>query len=298
MSGKGNFEQTGRDDEYARMLNDSEPDDATPAPDDQRFESLEAQKRYYDEGGMGGEGNVLTPDPQDDVPADHIPPVGDEAYLVGDEGRAPGDPDSLEQLYIRKSKLAAKPEGDAGELTVEEGLSGLQEEPKKSYAGCIAVAVVFFILIGGGASTFLINRTFIGPDLNERSMALPVYYYTIFTMNQETRRLQNLTPDERAYLKTRSRMPDVYAAMLDYQTAVRDLPRRVSDIEEAGLMPRRRLIDGWEIPFRIRPFGEPAIVSSGPDMQFNTNDDIIYDGSAWRPPPLFEDVEDVPYFEE
>ncbi len=300
-------EESGRDAEYLQGGDDQtaqpwgggsygkQPAEVPPEPV-QRPSGFAHQENFYDY--QRGDNDAELPE---GIEAGYNPDLYTQDSDYRKQTGAGSDPtggyggtgDALAGMYVKKDTIP-KTEG----LTIKEGLSGLQAEPRSSQTGKI-VALVFFLIIGGAiAAIFTVKRTYIDGNLREVKASLPQWILVQIRMEPGLREFQALTEDERAYLVTRSRIFDLYPALFDYLRATGTFPGRMVDMQEEGVIGERLARDGWGGYFRIDTgLDEVTLVSAGPDHSFRTPDDIRYRGDDYRAPTRFEDVDSILFVE-
>ncbi len=311
MEPNQNEGETGRDAQYLEGMEGqpqqqwgggypSAQEDPEPPPPsvEERQSDFSHQENFYDyERGEDG------PNLPEGIEAGYNPDMytQESAYGRQTAGELDGEAeygetrDSLANLYVRKEEL-----GKAGEnrLTIKEGLSGLQAEPKRSYKGLIVVLVLLLILAGMVAGVMTIKRPYINDNLQEVEVSFPQWAVIQLQMEPGLREFQGLSEDERAFLITRSRLYDLYPAIYDYLRATGKFPERVTEMENEGVATERLIRDGWGRLFRLDTgLDEVALVSAGPDESFRSADDIRYNGENFRAPGRFEDAEAIPFVE-
>lgn len=198
-----------------------------------------------------------------------------------------GARDSLEEMYIQKDKVEHSP------LTIREGMptEDVDEEPGRGVGPIVVGMILFFLVLICSSALFLVKRPIVAENGLEERVSLGQWLWLQVSMSPAQRHMQELTPDQRAYVVTARRIYPVQNAVLDWYGTRGSAPR-IYELADEGLIAEDFQTDGWQNEFIISlANGRFTIISCGVDGIPRNSDDISLTDSLFKAPPEFENID-------
>lgn len=194
--------------------------------------------------------------------------------------------DPMADMYVKKEKVAHGP------LTIMEGPPPVDDEPTGRSLGSLILGMFLVCALAVCLiSMVMVKKTVVDAEGADQRVSLGRWLGLQVTMPPAQKKLQKLTPDERAFYLTYRRIFLVREAVSDYQATRGELPPNSLRLSDAGLLTDQMATDGWGNIFTIsRVNNQMVVISPGSDGLPYNADDIMFNGSNVNAPAEFENL--------